>query len=89
MHEGKSIPAGWPAVSEPPRGPPSRSWRTRVWSAEQEEDYELKQKDVPYLHEEDLADIAVLTDQVKQTVAVHLAHGQVMDNHHAAPGGRT
>ena len=45
--------------------------------------------DAPYLHEEDLADVAVLADQVKQTVAVHLAHGQVVDNHHAAPGGRT
>ena len=37
------------------------------------------------LHEEDLGHIAVLTHEVKQSVTVHLAHRQVVHNHHAAP----
>ena len=33
------------------------------------------------LHEEDLADIAVLTHQVEQSVTVDLSHGKVVDHH--------
>ena len=37
------------------------------------------------LHEEDLADVAVLTNQVKQSVAVHFPHGEIVDDNHTGP----
>ena len=40
------------------------------------------------LHEEDLGHVAVLTHEIEQPLTVHLTHGQIVHNHHAAPGGQ-
>ena len=40
------------------------------------------------LHEEDLGHVAVLAHEIEQPLTVHLTHGQIMHNHHAAPGDK-
>ena len=40
------------------------------------------------LHEEDLGHVTVLTHEIEQPLTVHLTHGQIVHNHHAAPGAR-